>query len=51
MASPKGPLINQAAVEKVESLLAEARSPGAPKVEVGGHRHKLGGTWFESPRC
>ena len=42
----QGPLINQAAVEKVESLLAEALAEGA-KVEVGGHRHKLGGTWFE----
>ncbi len=42
----QGPLINQAAVEKVESLLAEALAGGA-KVEVGGHRHKLGGTWFE----
>ena len=42
----QGPLINQAAVEKVESLLAEALAEGA-KVEVGGRRHKLGGTWFE----
>ena len=42
----QGPLINMEAVEKVERLLAEAVADGA-KVEVGGHRHALGGTFFE----
>jgi succinate-semialdehyde dehydrogenase / glutarate-semialdehyde dehydrogenase len=42
----QGPLINMDAVEKVERLLADAVASGA-KVEVGGHRHALGGTFFE----
>jgi succinate-semialdehyde dehydrogenase/glutarate-semialdehyde dehydrogenase len=42
----QGPLINMAAVEKVERLIAEARDRGAT-VEAGGRRHKLGGTFFE----
>jgi succinate-semialdehyde dehydrogenase / glutarate-semialdehyde dehydrogenase len=42
----QGPLINMDAVEKVERLLAEAVAAGA-KVEVGGHRHPLGRTFFE----
>ncbi len=42
----QGPLINMAAVEKVEALLAEAVGAGA-KVTFGGQRHALGGTWFE----
>jgi succinate-semialdehyde dehydrogenase/glutarate-semialdehyde dehydrogenase len=42
----QGPLINLAAVEKVERLLADAVAGGA-KVQVGGHRHALGGTFFE----
>ncbi len=42
----QGPLINMAAVEKVEELIAEGTAKGA-KVELGGHRHKLGGTFFE----
>ena len=42
----QGPLINMEAVEKVERLLADAVAGGA-KVEVGGHRHALGGTFFE----
>ena len=42
----QGPLINMDAVEKVERLLADAVAGGA-KVEVGGHRHALGGTFFE----
>ena len=42
----QGPLINMAAVEKVERLLAEAVAAGAT-VEVGGSRHALGGTYFE----
>ena len=42
----QGPLINQAAVEKVERLLDEATAKGA-RVMQGGKRHKLGGTFFE----
>jgi len=42
----QGPLINMDAIEKVERLLADAVANGA-KVEVGGHRHALGGTFFE----
>jgi len=42
----QGPLINMEAIEKVERLLADAVANGA-KVEVGGHRHALGGTFFE----
>ena len=42
----QGPLINAGAVEKVERLLADARAKGA-KVVTGGHRHALGGTFFE----
>jgi succinate-semialdehyde dehydrogenase/glutarate-semialdehyde dehydrogenase len=42
----QGPLINAAAVDKVESLIAEATKKGA-KLVTGGKRHKLGGTFFE----
>ena len=42
----QGPLISEEAVEKVERLLADAIADGA-SVEVGGHRHPLGRTWFE----
>src|SRR5436190_9145082 len=42
----QGPLINVDAVEKVERLLEEATASGA-KVVAGGHRHKLGGSFFE----
>ncbi|MSP93916.1 MAG: NAD-dependent succinate-semialdehyde dehydrogenase [Alphaproteobacteria bacterium] len=42
----QGPLINMAAVEKVESLIAEGVAKGA-KIVQGGHRHKLGRTFFE----
>src|SRR5580658_2581143 len=42
----QGPLINMSGVEKVERLLKDAIAGGA-KVEVGGHRHALGGTFFE----
>ena len=42
----QGPLINMAAVDKVERLLADAVAGGA-RVEVGGHCHALGGTFFE----
>ena len=41
-----GPLINQAAVGKVESHIGDATSKGA-RVLVGGGRHELGGNWFE----
>jgi succinate-semialdehyde dehydrogenase/glutarate-semialdehyde dehydrogenase len=42
----QGPLINNEALEKVETLLADATSKGA-KVMLGGKRHALGGTFFE----
>ena len=42
----QGPLIDMAAVEKVESHIADALAKGA-QVVVGGHRHALGGTFFE----
>lgn len=42
----QGPLIDMEAVEKVESLLADATSKGA-EVAIGGNRHALGGQFFE----
>jgi len=42
----QGPLIEMAAVEKVESHIADAVAKGA-KVVTGGKRHALGGTFFE----
>jgi succinate-semialdehyde dehydrogenase/glutarate-semialdehyde dehydrogenase len=42
----QGPLINNEALKKVETLLADATSKGA-KVMLGGKRHALGGTFFE----
>lgn len=42
----QGPLINMAAVEKVESHINDAVVKGA-KVICGGKRHALGGTFFE----
>ncbi|KHD06228.1 succinate-semialdehyde dehydrogenase [Candidatus Thiomargarita nelsonii] len=42
----QGPLINMAAVEKVESHISDAVNQGA-KVAFGGQRHALGGTFFE----
>ncbi|MEA3537666.1 MAG: NADP-dependent succinate-semialdehyde dehydrogenase [Pseudomonadota bacterium] len=42
----QGPLINEAAVEKVEQHIAEATGKGA-KIVAGGKRHALGGTFFE----
>ena len=42
----QGPLINMAAVEKVEALIADGVKHGA-KVDLGGKRHKLGRTFFE----
>ena len=42
----QGPLIDMAAVEKVEQHIADAVAKGA-KVAVGGARHDLGGTFFQ----
>ncbi|WP_306155364.1 NAD-dependent succinate-semialdehyde dehydrogenase [Roseovarius sp. MMSF_3281] len=42
----QGPLIDTGAVEKVESMIDDARSKGA-KVVSGGRRHAKGGTFFE----
>ncbi|MDW4549938.1 NAD-dependent succinate-semialdehyde dehydrogenase [Defluviimonas sp. D31] len=41
-----GPLINEAAVEKVEEHIADALAGGG-QVVTGGQRHALGGTFFE----
>ncbi len=41
-----GPLIDMAAVEKVEEHIADATAKGATVV-AGGKRHELGGTFFE----
>jgi succinate-semialdehyde dehydrogenase/glutarate-semialdehyde dehydrogenase len=41
-----GPLINAAALDKVEEHIADATSKGA-KIETGGKRHALGGNFFE----
>jgi len=41
-----GPLIDDAAVDKVEAHISDAVSKGA-NVLHGGNRHKLGGTFFE----
>uniref|UniRef100_A0A2P2K1F9 Succinate-semialdehyde dehydrogenase n=1 Tax=Rhizophora mucronata TaxID=61149 RepID=A0A2P2K1F9_RHIMU len=42
----QGPLINEAAVQKVESFVQDAISKGA-KVLLGGKRHGLGMTFYE----
>jgi succinate-semialdehyde dehydrogenase/glutarate-semialdehyde dehydrogenase len=42
----QGPLIDQAAVEKVEEHIQDAVSRGA-RILTGGKRHALGGTFFE----
>jgi succinate-semialdehyde dehydrogenase/glutarate-semialdehyde dehydrogenase len=41
-----GPLIDMKAVEKVEAHIADAVKKGA-KIVAGGHRHALGGSFFE----
>jgi len=41
-----GPLIDNAAVEKVEEHIADAVGKGA-SVALGGERHELGGTFFQ----
>ncbi len=42
----QGPLIEEAAVEKVEEMIADATSKGG-RVVTGGARHALGGTFFQ----
>ncbi|MFZ3264453.1 MAG: NADP-dependent succinate-semialdehyde dehydrogenase [Terriglobales bacterium] len=42
----QGPLIDQNAVDKVEEHIRDATSKGATVI-VGGHRHSLGGRFFE----
>ena len=42
----QGPLINEQALKKVEEHLKDALSKGA-KIEIGGKRHALSGTFFE----
>ncbi|MBM3505789.1 MAG: NADP-dependent succinate-semialdehyde dehydrogenase [Alphaproteobacteria bacterium] len=42
----QGPLIDMAAVEKVEEHISDALKKGA-KVMVGGARHSLGGSFFQ----
>jgi succinate-semialdehyde dehydrogenase / glutarate-semialdehyde dehydrogenase len=44
--STQGPLIDDNAVRKVEDHIQDATSKGA-KVLLGGHRHALGGRFFE----
>ncbi|CDL82916.1 NAD-dependent succinate-semialdehyde dehydrogenase [Xenorhabdus szentirmaii] len=46
LTSQQGPLINQAAVEKVQSHINDAVSGGA-RILVGGKSHALGGLFFE----
>ncbi len=42
----QGPLINNASVEKVEAMIADATKKGGT-VKLGGRRHANGGTFFE----
>jgi succinate-semialdehyde dehydrogenase/glutarate-semialdehyde dehydrogenase len=42
----QGPLIDMAAVEKVEEHIADAVGKGA-RVVAGGNRHELGGSYFQ----
>lgn len=42
----QGPLIDMAAVEKVEAHIRDAVSKGA-RIAVGGERHPLGGSFFQ----
>jgi succinate-semialdehyde dehydrogenase/glutarate-semialdehyde dehydrogenase len=41
-----GPLVNHAALEKVQEHISDALSKGA-KVEIGGAPHELGGNFFQ----
>jgi succinate-semialdehyde dehydrogenase/glutarate-semialdehyde dehydrogenase len=45
-ATEQGPLIDEAALRKVEEHVADAKARGA-KIAVGGKRHALGGTFYE----
>jgi len=45
-ATDQGPLINEAAVQKVEEHVADALKKGA-RILAGGKRHALGGTFYE----
>ena len=42
----QGPLIDAKALAKVETHIADALAKGA-RIAIGGHRHALGGTFFE----
>ncbi len=42
----QGPLIDEKAAVKTEEFVADAKAKGA-KIVAGGHRHKLGGSFFE----
>ncbi|GAB1385929.1 NADP-dependent succinate-semialdehyde dehydrogenase [Melaminivora sp.] len=42
----QGPLIDQAALDKVQTLVADAVAQGA-RVLCGGASHALGGTWYQ----
>ncbi len=42
----QGPLIDQAALHKVEALVQDALAHGA-RIATGGARHALGGTWYQ----
>jgi succinate-semialdehyde dehydrogenase / glutarate-semialdehyde dehydrogenase len=42
----QGPLIDEDQLKKVEEFVADAKAKGG-KVEVGGKRHELGGTFYE----
>jgi len=42
----QGPMIDEAAVQKVETMIADAVNKGA-KLVTGGARHESGGTWFQ----
>src|SRR5690606_357151 len=42
----QGPLIDERAVEKVEELIADAKTKGG-KIVAGGNRHELGGSFFQ----
>ena len=44
--SQQGPLINEAALQKVEGLVADACEQGA-RVICGGRQHELGGTFYQ----
>ncbi len=45
-ATEQGPLIDQAALKKVEEHVADATARGA-RIAAGGRRHALGGTFYE----